>query len=614
MKRSFSQIIYLFLILLFMLNLPVGGEEYFPLVVYGGEPEGVMAAITAAREGIKTLLIMERQEPGGLMTYGGLNYLDLNYGPDGGNLNQGLFAEWHQKVGNSIPFSIKQATEVFNMMLADESNLTVYSSAQLLSVNRKEGQLTDLLLEQNNSRQAISFAQIIDASQDGYLAAQAGVPHFVGGADIGLPERHMAVTLVLHLGNIDWQELAIDVKANRYGPSYINHDHAWGFVQIGQLYQAKNPNIKLRGLNIVIEGDGATKEVYINSMLIFNTDPLDRDELKRAYQWGQEEARHVLTFLQKNLRGFAEAELLPFPEELYVRESRHILTDYQLCVKDLFDNRIFADTIALSSYPLDYQASTREYNGFVLFNPYLYGIPLRSLIALNTDNLLVVGRSGGYSSLAAASARVLPTGMTAGEAAALASAISIKENIPVRDIVNNRQLIAAIQQKLGIDRLISQIDHKNRPLIEDQEVLPYLKELLSWGLVIGGYDNDFRLNAELTEREFAHLLVKGLKGREAPILYEWVPGGLESMSAEVPLSRDQAALLLLVAISKRVSELQPEEYYQTALNHDLIPDLFRELVPTDRLLQRKEAYILLTSFLQKYPLPAKLRLYRDEGE
>lgn len=587
----------------------------FPLVVYGGEPEGVMAAVAAARQGVRTLLIMERETPGGLMTYGGLNYLDINYGPDGRNLNRGLFSEWHYRVGGGISFSIGKATRVFQEMLAAEEHLQVYNNSRLLGVNLNKGKITEIVIERGDKVQVLKVDRVIDASQDADLAVKAGVPYFKGGADIGLPDRHMAVTLILHMGNIDWNSLKKDVVSPKFGPSFINRDHAWGFVKIGRLYQPQDQNIKLRGLNIVIEEVNNRAEVYINSMLIFNVNPTDRDSLAEAYRRGQQEAEHILEFLQDNLGGFKEAVLLESPAELYVREGRHILAEYQLRVEDLLANRIFADTVALASYPLDYQASTPEYDGFVLFNPEVYGIPLRSLIPKRINNLLVVGRSSGYSSLAAASARVLPTGMTTGEAAGIAAAISLARGIELREIPARAELIKQIQSELKIKKAVDYfLARDNRGLINDEILLPYLEELLSWGLVIAGYKNDFRLEEGISGREFAHLIVKGLKRREAPILYEWVPGGLETMSSEKPLSRNQAALLLLVAVSKRVSEMSPDEYYPRAVELGLIPSFIQETVRSDRLLSRKEAYIIIGDFLKKYPLPARLRNIRGEND
>ncbi len=625
-------------------------EDSFPLIIYGGEPEGVSAAISAARSGIKTLLILHRDKPGGLMTYGGLNFLDINNAPDGDNLNKGLFAEWHKNVGGNISFSIEKATEVFENMLAMEENITIVRNAKLVSILKDDNFINSIIIETDSGIKELKAEYFIDASQDADFAVNAGALYFNGGADLGLPDRHMAVTIVLHLANIDWSKLAIDAKSNKFGPSHINKNNAWGFVKIGQLYKPINKNTKLRGLNIVIEEKGEKSEVYINALLVFNVNPTDHNSLKEAYRRGKEEAVHVVSFLQENLGGFKEAKILSFPEELYVRESRHIISQYQLKVEDLFNNRVFRDTIALVSYPLDYQASNPQYNGFVLFNPDVYGIPIRSLLPLGIDNLFVVGRSSGYSSLAAASARVIPTGMATAEAAGLITAYAIKNNLELDKFISNPDLILDIQKKLGINETIKRYNNyigknlvfevnqsslldndsnvfnriltftnskvnrteDNFPLYTVRDIKEHLEYLLSWGLLVGGYQNDFLLNKEMSEREFAHIIVKGLKQQKAEILYEWVPGGLETMSNNQPLTRNQAAMLLMVAISKRVADLNEDEYFQTAIEYDLIPEIIKFNIKENRLLSRAEAYILISSFLQKYPINESLKFYRGE--
>ncbi|NLJ83562.1 MAG: FAD-dependent oxidoreductase [Halanaerobiaceae bacterium] len=606
----------------------VSASEYYPLVVFGGEPEGVAAAVAAAREGIDTLLLLKRKAPGGLMTYGGLNFLDINQAPDGISLNKGIFAEWHAAVGGKITFSINKATEVFEELLAREKNITVLREVSLISVENKGGQVRDIRIEHQGMVKEIRAEYFIDASQDADLAVIAGAPYFKGGADIGLPDRHMAATLVLHMDNVNWQELARDARSNKFGPSYINRDNAWGFVRIGQLYEPVDKNTRLRGLNIVIEEAG---DVYINALLIFDFDPTDPESLQKAHLRGQKEAEHVLAYLKENLAGFKKARLLPFPPELYVRESRHIVAGYQLQVADLLNNRIPFDTIALASYPLDYQASTPEYEGFVLFNPAIYGVPLRSLLPRGYSNLFVVGRSSGYSSLAAASARVLPTGISTGEAAGLVSSYLIEKNMTIPELLKNERLIKEIQGKLKISRDIER--YKNYIEVNNilrgkstgdifpavfntagkrEELLEHLEYLMSWGLLMAGYSNDLRLKEEISERDFAYMIIKALRQQKSPILYEWVPGGLESVSTREPLTRNRAAMLLLVATSRPITNLSSEGYYQKALEYDLVPEIISSTIIEDRILNRAEAYVIISSFLQKYPVPEEIKFYRGE--
>ena len=137
------------------------------------------------------------------MTYGGLNFLDINQAPDGISLNKGIFAEWHAAVGGKITFSINKATEVFEELLAREKNITVLREVSLISVENKGGQVRDIRIEHQGMVKEIRAEYFIDASQDADLAVIAGAPYFKGGADIGLPDRHMAATLVLHMDNVN---------------------------------------------------------------------------------------------------------------------------------------------------------------------------------------------------------------------------------------------------------------------------------------------------------------------------------------------------------------------------------------------------------------------------
>jgi hypothetical protein len=610
-RRVVSYIIFFILIIILLLlqvKTSLADDLYYSLLIFGGEPEGIMAALSAARNGVDTILIMERKEAGGLLTYAALNYLDINYDMNGKPLHTGLFKKWHRCVGGEMCFSIERAKDIFDKMINKEDNIRVINEGILTKVIKEGQRIKGVKIKSRGNEYTIYAERYIDATQDAKLSVMAQAPFFVGGEDIGIAESHMSSTLILHIGNVNWQDFIKDIKGNKFGPSFYKRNHAWGLVKIGQLYKPHDSMIKLRGLNIVHNNS----EVYINSMLIFGVDPLDDDSLTNAYMRGKEEAKYVLDFFRKTLSGFEEAQLLEFPEELYVRESRHILTKYQLGVKDLLAGHIFEDTITFASYPLDYQASTPEYDGFVLFNPNVYSIPLRSIIPLNNNNLLLVGRSSGFSSLVAASARVIPVGMSCGEAAGVAAAISLEKGLLFTEISDNKELIELIQKRLQLKDEIDYYSNLKLNILDDEEILPYIEELLSWGLIIAGYNNDFRISEPISESNFAHMLIKGLKRRESPILYEWVPGSLETLSSENYLKRDKAAQLLLAACSQRVLNINESEYYPRAIEMQLIPDIISEKILDNRVLNRREAYIIIASFLRKNELSERLKSLRGE--
>ncbi|MFW5992421.1 MAG: FAD-dependent oxidoreductase [Halanaerobiaceae bacterium] len=590
-------------------------EENYSLTVYSGEPEGVMAAVAAARAGIDTLLIMEREEPGGLMTYGGLNYLDLNYGPKGELIRGNLFAEWHEKVGGNTTFSIKQAQKTFNELISAEDNLKVYRNSRLKEVVTEKNIIKSITIKGKHKARTIKSKRFIDASQDADLAVMSGVPYFVGGADIGAPGRIMSVTQILKIGNVNYQKFKKDIAENNYGPTIVTEDLVYGLVKIGELYNPVHKNVRLRGLNIVLEGESNLKTAYINALLINDVDPLSSVSLYEARLIARNESQSIMDFFKKNLGGFENAKLLNFPPELYIRESRHIKSRYQLQPEDQFKNKIFRDTIAIASYPLDYQSYSPQNSGFVLFNPLFYGIPFRSLIPVNINNLLVVGRSSGYSSLAAASTRVLPTGMFTAEAAGIAAALSLENDLMFNSVVKKNKIIDALKERLDIEKKIPgiKIPGIKLPLLQiDSKLEPYFNLLLNWGIITGGYSNDFKLNHKISERSFVNLLIEGLKRRKAPIFHEWVPGSLTTLSSDDYLDGNKACQLLLAAASHRVLEMKEEKYYKLCLEKEFIPKSFKYDFTGRNILTRREAYILVGHFLSQYSVPEKIKKYRGE--
>ena len=132
-------------------------------------------------------------------------------------------------------------------------------------------------------------------------------------------------------------------------------------------------------------------------------DGLSETAKAEAVEKGKRETKPIVDYLRKEFGGFENAEIAGYPTELYVRETRHILAEYQLPMSDVWKNSDHWDNIGYSAYPVSVQAQTPHDYGYVISTPSQYAIPFRSLVPLEIDGLLVVGRSAGYSSLAAGS-------------------------------------------------------------------------------------------------------------------------------------------------------------------------------------------------------------------
>ncbi|EAZ84184.1 hypothetical protein BB14905_15385 [Bacillus sp. B14905] len=106
-------------------------ESEYDVIVIGGEPEGVAAAVASARNGAKTLLVEKREELGGLFTYGMLNFLDIPRDGHNNSISEGIFKEWHELVRGNDAFGIVGAKAAFKKLIDEEPNLTLSCKRKL---------------------------------------------------------------------------------------------------------------------------------------------------------------------------------------------------------------------------------------------------------------------------------------------------------------------------------------------------------------------------------------------------------------------------------------------------------------------------------------------------
>lgn len=476
-------------------------EQNYDVIVIGGEPEGVAAAVVAARQDQKTLLVVKQEELGGLFTYGMLNYLDFTMNDKDQHVSTGIFKEWHRLVGNRTTFSIDTAKAAFFRLVDKESNIDLLTQTNVSNVIVEGHSVNGVTVTNANGTYDVYAKQIIDATQDGDIGHMAGAPYTISGQDVGIPNKNMAVTLMIHLQDVDWKGIKNVVSSEKFGSATITASSAWGFSDILKQYQPIAENTKLRGLNIA----KVDNDYYINALQIFYVDGLDEQAKQQAIEIGKRETEHILTYLQQNFEGFEHAKIASYPTELYVRETRHFQTEYILQMSDIWKNATFPDAVAYGAYPVDIQAQSMHDAGYITANPDQYGIPFRSLVPLEIDNLLIVGRAAGYSSIAAGSARIVPTGFATAEAAGIAAAISNENNITVRELSQSKSLIAQLQKRLRAEGAYLK-DTKSSYPYKDTWYDPAILKLMDYGLLVGGYSNDLQVDTVMTKPGFVNLL------------------------------------------------------------------------------------------------------------
>lgn len=481
----------------------------YDVIVVGSDPEGIAAALSAARNGMKTLLLSKDATPGGLYTLGALNFIDIPETRDGKTLVAGIYKEFVDQVGGS-GFDIVHAANVFHDMLTGEENLTVRYSSVFKEPVMNGTTITGVVATEGDKDVTYTAPYVIDATQDGDVAAASGAPYTFAGEDIGERDREMGVTLVFRLSGVDWDKMSRYLTVQRgKGEVTGSSTHmgakgniAWGFSDEGYAYEPSDEAMRLRGFNMAKQDNG---DVLVNALLIFDVDVLDEESRAAGIERAKKELEHIIPYLQENFKGFKNCALAGTAEDLYVRESRHIDCEYNLTIDDLLENRDQTDRIAVSSYPVDVQPTKTQTYGTVVGYPDQYAIGYKSLVPKKVDGLLVVGRAAGYTSLAAGSARIVPTGMACGEAAGVAVAVAKAMNATPRDLVDNDSATTKMQTMLTEQG--ATLDHtQTKEAVVDHWAYPGVKVLRSLGVLDGGYDNNYRLDEDVTMNRYQNMV------------------------------------------------------------------------------------------------------------
>jgi hypothetical protein len=466
------------------------------VLVVGSEPEGIVAAVAAAEEGARTLLVTEAGRLGGLFVTGEMNSLDLRTTPT--LLQRGLFERWWNRVGRASAFDVAEAEAAFEAML-EEAGVTVVRGAPPVRPLTENGQVTGVRV----GEQTVTAYQVVDATSEGDLAAAAGAAYTLGFSSLGL-EARMADTLVFRMEGVDWEVLKRSIRARGPGYAEIDARAAWGhFGGFPAAYEAQEEGVRLRGLNLGRQADGS---VLVNALLIYDIDPFDPVSRAAGRARAEREAPRIVAYLRA-LPGLEGATYGGVAETLYVRETRHFSTRCTLSVDDVLGNVVSAHDVAAGSYPLDVQTLTPADDGFVYGVPEVYGAQLCVTLPEGVDNLWVAGKTAGYDPLAASSARVVPFGMALGEAIGVAAAQAARGGLRAHAYADDEALIQSVRARLRErGAYLPEVRARAPSGPADHPHFGAYQTLRRRALALGGYDNDPKLDAEMPARGFLYLL------------------------------------------------------------------------------------------------------------
>ena len=422
------------------------------VLVVGGGPAGFSAAVAAARNGAKTLLIEQNSVLGGMATSGLVGPFMTCYDNDvTEQVVKGIFDELCLRTearGGAIhPSKIRGMCGYNSYFLGSHEGVTPYQSEILATVMdemvteagvqvlfgtrladvRMDGErITHAIVLMKEGLAAIRAKCFIDCTGDADLAVRSGVPTWTGDRKTGVSQP---ASLFFEVGNVDREAYCAELEQRK--DQLDNH--------MGNCYSWKVREAKANGDWDLDKNELGMYEQNIPGRWKVNTtrmsyvDATNTEQVSRAMMEGRRQVQEVLCFMRKYIPGCENVQLIQVAPSLGVRESRHIVGKYELTTDDVLHRKIFEDAICTFGYALDKHDSQGGGVTWTLVDRY-YTIPYRSLLPENCSNLLVAGGCICGSSEAAASYRVMPACMATGQAAGTAAAIAVKQNVKPEEI------------------------------------------------------------------------------------------------------------------------------------------------------------------------------------
>jgi hypothetical protein len=292
---------------------------------------------------------------------------------------------------------------------------------------------------------------VIDATDDGDVAALAGAPFAIGRPGKVPGERWtQAATLIVRLGPVNWEMMVADIRARLLdGAEPFGWGNAgkstWAYADEAARFVPKNQRTFLYPLNLALQDDGS---VLLNALNIAGVDGLRPASVAEGRAIAIAELPGLVAHLRDSVPGFLHTTVLDYAPAMYIRETRHLSGLYTLTADDILTERFFDDRIAVASYPIDIHPYVRGWVNPFPRMPITYTIPYRSIITATPKNLLVASRSFSATSEAHGSARVVPTVMALGQAAGVAAALAIQHGWTLQEIAGDPARLRALHGAL----------------------------------------------------------------------------------------------------------------------------------------------------------------------
>lgn len=432
---------------------------HYDVAVLGGGPGGMAAAVSAARQGAKVVLVERLGYLGGQMASGlpFLAFLDMHKRQVVGGLAQKMVDDLAALDGTAghryCPFHLSTTTvnpfysRIVSFQWAKDYGIDLLMHCEVTATTVEDNTLTAVTVTGKGHDIEIRAKVFIDATGDGDVAYMAGAEYEKGQEGSGVLQPP---SLMFNLGGVNFDKFSDFIAAH---PEELPYH--MGLTHVREGYDAdffrNNPGHIFFGLNHMIEKlrkEGKCPinrdtviyirlpmpgHVAVNTIRIQNFDGSDVHDLSRGEQEAHLQILPLINMLQQNVPGFEDCYMTSVNAVIGVRESRRIMGLRKLTGQDCIDGKVPEDTIALYSYFIDIHNGAGE-GTYTKTIEEPYGVPYGCAVAKSMDGLMMAGRCMSVDAVAFGSTRIMTLCMAVGEAAGIGAALAVQKGKQPRDI------------------------------------------------------------------------------------------------------------------------------------------------------------------------------------
>jgi hypothetical protein len=404
---------------------PRKGAIAYDVVVCGGGPAGICAAVAAARLGANTLLIERLGFLGGTATAGMVTPIsEFNKGGKQiiGGIPWEMALRMHDAGGaildyhnGNVPFD-QEIYKLTAQRMVIESQVSLMLDTWAFDVRCDGSRIKNVKSLNKSGIMPVKGKIFVDCTGDADVALGAGAP--MQPKDLTL----QPMTLWFRLGGVDTKQVE-------------------GLRLDGENTSGNNARIRAFLLSEDKGGvfggpwffEGPAPDIVNVNMTRAAGDATDQDSLQRAALELREKVFYYVKMLKEHVPAFHGCYLLDTAAQTGVRETRNLLGVHTVTAQELLDCVNFPDTIAHGAHPMDLHEASGSGQRLIFFDK-AYNIPYRCMIAQGYDNLLVAGRCVSATREAQSTMRVQAPCMAEGEAAGCAAAICARDGVSVHSL------------------------------------------------------------------------------------------------------------------------------------------------------------------------------------